>query len=178
MFISVPPLKYIISVMTTLCEFSMVINIQCKCVWSWQNRSATLLQQSNCKTCYCQHIHNTLLWAYNKYCCCTYNKWNNSHIWHTWNNPVTYLYRWSWGRWRVSEVRWNCNSKHWVLNVEQQAHWLLIRNKTHQLHHVNDDIMVSDWVKTYRAAPSRVSWQNFGYNIKWSCSFQFLLWII
>ena len=44
---------------------------KCWYVWSWQNRSATLLLlQSKYRTCYCQYIHNTLLWARQIYCCC------------------------------------------------------------------------------------------------------------
>ncbi len=29
--------------------------------------------RASIETCYCQYIHNTLLWACKKYCCCTYN---------------------------------------------------------------------------------------------------------
>ncbi len=27
------------------------------------------------ETCYCQYIHNMLLWAFKKHCCCTYYIW-------------------------------------------------------------------------------------------------------
>ncbi len=50
-----------------------------------------------------------LLWACKKYCCCTYIL-NNPRIWHTWNHSAADPYRWSWGRWRVSEACCNCYS--------------------------------------------------------------------
>ncbi len=55
------------------------------------------------------------------------------------------------------------------LNVEQQAHWLLMRKVTNQHHHMsNDDVIISDWVRIYRHAPSRVSWHNFVFKETWT----------
>ncbi len=95
--------------MTTLGVICMVI-WQCYCIWSWQNRSATLLRQSKYRdlllsistTSFCEHVRNTAA----------------AHI--TWiphsihDHPVADLYRWSWGRWRVNTPKY--------LNVEQRAH--------------------------------------------------------
>ncbi len=60
-------------------------------------------------------------------------------------------------------------------NIELQAHWLLIRKETNQLHHVNNDIIMSEWVRTYQPAPSRVSWQKCIFNMlfcvcAWACA--------
>ncbi len=62
-------------------------------------------------------------------------------------------------------------------NIEQQAHWLLIRKETNQLHHVINDIIMSEWVRTYQPAPSRVSWQKCIFNMlfcvcawAWACA--------
>ncbi len=90
------------------------------------------------ETCYCQYIHNMLLWACKKYCCCKY-------IIHEINPPTAYmnhlvadLYRWSWGRWRVSEARCKLLQQALVIyvNVEQRAHWLPIQERTNLLCHV------------------------------------------
>ncbi len=43
------------------------------CIWSWRNRSATLLRQSKYRDLLLPYIHNMLLWACKKYCCCKYN---------------------------------------------------------------------------------------------------------
>ncbi len=52
------------------------------------------------------------------------------------------------------------------LNVEQRAHWLLMRKRTKSTAHVNILFRdISDWVKMYRPAPFRVSWQNFVFII-------------
>ncbi len=54
------------------------------------------------------------------------------------NHLVANLYRWSWGRWRVSEARCKLLQQALViyLNVEQWAHWLPIQERTNQLCHV------------------------------------------
>ncbi len=53
------------------------------------------------------------------------------------NHPVTDLCRWSWGKWRVSEaLQLLLQALAKYLNVEQQAHWLLIQKRTDQLCHV------------------------------------------
>ncbi len=65
------------------------------------------------------------------------------------NHLVADLYRWSWGRWRVSEAL--CKLLQWALviylNVEQRAHWLLIQERTNQLCHVIMMSLGSDWVR-------------------------------
>ncbi len=42
------------------------------------------------------------------------------------------------------------------LNVELRAHWLLMWKETNQLHHVINDVITSDWVRTCRSASSSV----------------------
>jgi len=64
--------------------------------------------RASTETCYCQYIHNMLLWACKKYCW-TY-VWNKPHIAYI-NHPASDLYMWSWGRWRASEACCNCYSK-------------------------------------------------------------------
>ncbi len=91
---------------------------------------AESIYYATAETCYYQYIHNMFLWACKKYWCCTYNM-NNPHSIHD------HLYRWSWGRWRATEVHCYCYSKHCqVLNIEQRAHWLPVQERTNQLCHV------------------------------------------
>ncbi len=52
-------------------------------------------------------------------------------------------------------------SRQVYLKVEQHAHWLLMWKETNQLRHVSNDLIISDWVRTYWPASFRVLQQNF-----------------
>ncbi len=80
-------------------------------------------------TCCCEHVRNTAA--------ANITHMNNPHITYM-NHLVADLYRWSWGRWRVSEARCETatTSTGHIFNVEQRAHWLPIQERTNQLCHV------------------------------------------
>ncbi len=88
--------------------------------------------RASTETCYCQYIHNMLLWACKKYCAAAHVQqhiWNNPHRAYM-NHPIADLYRWSWGKeglWSVLQLLQQALAKY--LNVEQQAHWLLIQKE-------------------------------------------------
>ncbi len=88
-----------------------------------------------------------LMWACKKYCCCTYNIYEITPIYNTWNYPIAYLYRWSWGRWRVSEAHCNCYSKHWpsiwMLSSKLIGCWC---EKNQSSAPCDNDVIISDWV--------------------------------
>ncbi len=43
-----------------------------------------------------------------------------------------------------------------IYYVAQQPHWLWVWKETSRLHYVNNDVIMSDWVRSYRPVPSRV----------------------
>ncbi len=109
------------------------------------------------------HIHNVNVFGLGGIdllrCCCKYNIYGISpHKCSLHDHPIADLYRWSWGRWRVSEA-----STSMYLNVEQRAHWLLILERTNQLCRV---VMMSlcQIVLDYWTVSSRVSYQNLVFN--------------
>ncbi len=51
--------------------------------------------RANTETCYCQYIHNMLLWACKKNCCCKYSIHESPR-----SRSIQVV------RWRVSEARW------------------------------------------------------------------------
>ncbi len=70
--------------------------------------------------------------------CCTYNMKLPLHITYM-KSPIADLYRWSWGRWRVSVTA--------TAITNQIIEWLMMW-------------LFNIGLEPYRAAPSRVSWQN------------------
>ncbi len=96
---------------------------------------------------YYQYIHNMLLWACKKYCCCTYNIYEISLF-------ITYIKSpWSIqvelgkeeGIWSVLQLLQQTLAKY--LNVELWANWLLTWKGTNQLCLVSNDVIISDWVR-------------------------------
>ncbi len=102
--------------------------------------------RASTETCYCQYIHNMLLWAFKKYC-----KYNIHEI-----TPIAYmnhlladLYRWSWGRWRVSEARCETATKSTSHIFECWAESSLATDTEENQSAVpcDNDVIRSDWVR-------------------------------
>ncbi len=115
-------------------------------------------------TCYCQYIHNMLLWTCKKYCCCTYNIYEIT--------PIYYIHESS--RSRYIQVELGKVEGFWsMLQLLQQAlaenlkvkhrSSLAADTKRNQSAVPCDNVIMSDRVWTHQTAPSRVSWQTSGF---------------
>ncbi len=93
--------------------------------------------RASTETCYCQYVHNMLLWACKKYCCCIYNIHEitpySIHV-----SPRSRSIQVELGKVKVfwSTLRTATTAIVIYLNVEQRAHWLPIQERTNQLCHV------------------------------------------
>lgn len=61
------------------------------------------------------------------------------------------LYRWSWGSWGGSLkcAATATASTSQVFECWALAHWMLMWKEINRLHHVSNDVVISDWVRTY-----------------------------
>ncbi len=118
--------------------------------------------RSSIEACYCQYIHNMLLWACTKHWCCTYNIHEITPPPSVHESPHSRSIQVELGKvegfWNALPNCYSKKKKASYLNIEQWAHWLLIQEKPNQLCHV---IMMSlGQIELDRTAPTRVSCQN------------------
>ncbi len=89
-------------------------------------------------TCYCQYIHNMLLWTCKKYCCCTYNIYEITPIYYIHESSRSRYIQVELGKvegfWSMLQLLQQALAEN--LKVKHQAHWLPIRKETIQLCHV------------------------------------------
>ncbi len=109
-------------------------------------RCCCCCDRASTETCYCQYIHKLLLWACKKYCCCKYNIHERTpYI----NHLVADLYRWSWGRWRVSEARCEIatTSTSHIFECWAESSLATDTGENQSAVPCDNDVIRSDWVR-------------------------------
>ncbi len=106
--------------------------------------------RASTETCYCQYIHNMLLWACKKYCCCKYNIHEiTPYSIHESPRSRSRLYRWSWGRWRVfwSVLRTATTSTSHIFECWAESSLATNTGENQSAMPCDNDVITSDWVR-------------------------------
>ncbi len=102
--------------------------------------------RTSTETCYCQYIHNMLLWACKKHCCCTYNIHEITPIYNIHGSPRSRSIQVELGK---EEGFWNMLQTATASTSHIFECWILATNTGQNQSAVpcDNDVVRSDWVR-------------------------------